>query len=953
MKIKDITNRADILIPKSSIMNWNRNILMRLIFFFTMISPSIMATSGSSASQSKANRFSNDSIKETLLYQTRPLRYLTEAISSVDGAEMENIAGSNRFNMLAGRLTGLAVVQETGMPGIESGSVYLRGVNSFHRNGITYIVDGFQTSDIRMLDPYDIKSITVLKDAAATVLYGLKSTSGVIVVETRKGEKGKLKVGYNTGTALQTPLKLPKFVNSYDYAVLYNEAMLNDNPNAMVFFPEEDIQGYKDNKSPYEYPNVNWVDLMLKNNTVLTRHNVNFSGGSETVRYYLAGSYFHNTGVFNTDQRVNTYSTNTEVDVFNLHGNVDVNVNKNLSLSADIKSKKDTRNMPGGFASNYDESMLSVIYGTPAYAFQPLNYLGKLMGTQNYTNNPYGHLNYRGFTSLETNYISSTIQFSYKLDRLLQGLYVFGNIGFNSYAQIYTSRTKTYAVHRTNAAMSGWFISGLDSEISNSGGYNAMNRDYNQLIGLNYTKESALDYFNALLLVDRQQTKEYRYTSLTDNYQGLKGKFSYRHLNRYLLDLSFSYSGSNRFPTTSRYGFFPVAAAGWILSEEDFLKSDHLNFLKLRGSFGQTGNTINPYYEYLPAFGTASGAFFGTTPTQSTGISEARILNTTITWERTLKSNLGIDFGLFGNKLSGTLDLFDEKNRNILVANAVSVMYGDDFYNPVGKMNNRGFEVDLRWNDKAGDFTYFVGFNYSFARNTIVFQDEQDQAYPWMYRTGHPYGTRFGYVFDRYFVEEDDFNALPDHSFLGTVQPGDLKYKDLNGDNVIDESDVQNIGKPAIPEIVYGIQAGFSWKNIDFTILFQGLGNIDTYQSTAGLHWAMYNGRGNATEEHLNRWQPGSGQNASYPRLSFTTTNNYATSSYWVKDASFLRLKHLELGYNFASTVLQSAGISKARLFVNGSNLLTWSAITAFDPESTDTRYPITRAVSVGLNINF
>lgn len=892
-------------------------------------------------------------VTETLLYGKLKNKLTTESISSVSGDEVENAPGSNRFNMLAGRLTGFANIQQTGMPGSETSSVYLRGIHSFQRNDITYIVDGFQTTDVRMLDPFDIEQITVLKDAAATAMYGLKSTNGLVLITTKKGKTGKLKLNYNTSTSFQAPTRLPRFLSSFDYASLYNEATLNDNPNASVPYSPEDLEGYKTNKSPYEYPNVDWVNMLLNDYSLLTRHNLSLSGGSETVRYYLSGSYFHNNGVFNVNKNVNTYNTNSEVNVFNMHGNVDVNVNKYLSIEVDIKSKKDNRNMPGNFSSTFDANLLSSIYGTPSNAYQPLTYEGKISGHANYSVNPYAELNYRGYSLLETNYISSTVQVRYKLDKLLQGLSVFGNIGFNSYSQIYTNRTKSYATHRMNSSFTGWQISGNDTEISTTGGYNSMHRDFSQLIGIDYIKQVEKNNFNALLLVDRQQNKEYIYTSLTDNYQGIKGRFNYSYDEKYLFNLSFAYSGSNRFPTYKRYGLFPALSAGWIISEEDFFnKGENNTFLKVRASYGKTGNTINPYYEYLPAFGNASGAYFGTTPTQSSGISEARIVNTSITWESALKSNLGVDFSFLKNRLNGSVDVFNEDNKNILVKNAVSVMYGDDFYNPVGKMNNKGFEFELGWNDKINDFNYFISFNYSQAKNTIVFQDEELRAYSWMYETGNPYGTRFGYVFDRYFVEDDDFATLPDQSFLGTVQPGDLKYKDLNNDNVIDENDVTVIGKPMIPEITYGMNVGFAWKNLDFSAFFQGVANLDTYNS-GGIFWAFYGGAGNATYEHLGRWTPGSGQNASYPRLSLNTTNNYVTSSYWVKDASFLRLKQLEIGYNLNNAFLRKQGITKTRFFVNGYNLLTWSAIKAYDPESTVTRYPNVRSISVGLNLSF
>jgi TonB-linked SusC/RagA family outer membrane protein len=909
-----------------------------------------------------AQGFQTDSLQTEvrLLYESRLPRYVTGSVSHISGDEVENIPGANRLNVLNGWLSGLMLHAIDGLPGWENSTLRIRGVHTFASNNRNpmVLIDG-KVDDYAMLDPFDIESVTVLKDAAATAMYGLLGTNGILLIHTKKGKEGRIKVNFNTVTSLSQPTRMPEYLDAYNYALLYNEAQLNDDPNATVRYNNEALEGYRTGNNPYRYPNVDWTKEFLKDSYVVTRNNINVSGGGNTARYYVSANYLYNSGVFNVDEDLNTYNTNTTIKVMNAHGNVQVNVGKRLQVDADIRAKRDIRNAPGGYSTGYGETLINRMFATPFNAYPIKNADGSVAGTQDYRDNLYGLLNLRGYSIWERSSISSFTKLSYNLNDWIKGLRIEAYGGFNSYTDYHTNRTKNFAVYQLNADGETYTQIGLDSEIGQGGGYDNLYRNFDHGISLHYDRDYGLHHVGALLMYNRQQLMNgISATMATRNYQGPKGAFSYRYRNTYLLDLSFAYQGNEMFPPDNRYGFFPAAAAGWILTNESFMNNvKWLDFLKIRGSYGLTGNTIGSdvYFAWLSNYATTgSNYFFGNNASAKTGYYQSQVANPAVTWEKCLKTNIGIDMALFGNRLNASFDYFRENNRDILVSNSITAMYGATLYMPTGKFENKGYEVEASWNDRIGEFGYHLGLNLSKFSNRIVFQDEQYREYPWMYRTGKELGTRFGYTFERFFTENDDMSQLPDQSLLGSQRPGDLKYKDLNNDNVINDSDFGPIGKPKMPEINYGITTGFSYKGLSLSVMFHGTKNGTSYWS-GPTYWEFYNKTGNVLKHHLDRWQPGSGQSAGYPRLTLSNTNNTQTSSYWVKDNSFLRLQFVELGYTLPQDISKKAGMSKTRIFVNANNLYCWDKMGIIDPEMIDggLDYPIQRTISIGLNIGF
>ncbi len=892
-----------------------------------------------------------------LLYDSKNMRYVTSSVSHLDGNSIKNVPVSNIFNTLSGRITGIAQTNISGVPGYESSTQLVRGYHTFGNRRSPLILVNGRPEDSRAIDPYDIESVTVLKDAAATALYGLQAANGIILVTTKSAKEGKTTIDFNTETSFSKIGRVPKYLNSFNYAILYNEALLNDDPSASLRYNQETLDAYKDGTDPYRYPNVNWTEEFLRDNTIQTRNNLSVSGGNQNTKFYVSANYYHANGLYNVVEDLNTYSTNYSVNSLNLTGNLKTKIGNNLHVNADIRAKRDKKNAPvvGLSDHSFATSINTTLYSTPFNAHPILNEDGSIAGTSDYQNNPYGRLNGSGYTMVESFSLSTFVDAVYDLDVITKGLKIKGLIGFNNYNDYRTYRTKQFAVYQLNPADGSYEQIGQDTQTGNSGDYDYNYRNFQHYLSMLYSREFNDHSIDAFLMYERIQRDNLLSSDLYNNYQGPKGKFSYRYKDTYLLDLAFSYQGSEQFPDNKRYGLFPAVSAGWIISNENFLKdSNFINFLKLRGSYGITGNMPEVYFGYYPAYAGGTGYMFGVNPATKAGYTESKVANPLLTWEKNHVTNAGIDLTLLNNRLYITMDYFSEKNNDILIQNAISAMYGATLYTPEGKFKNRGYELSVGWNDKINDFDYYVNFNLSQAKNEIVYQDEILREHDWMYRTGLPYSTRFGYVFDRFFTEDDDIAALPDQSSLGRQQPGDLKYKDLNDDGVIDQYDITSIGDAKMPDIYYGLSLGVKYNSFDLNAFFEGTKGSTTYNS-GYTYWDFYNRIGNVLEHHINRWTPGSGQTAGYPRLTLSNNNNYVTSSYWVQDNSFFRLKYLEVGYTLPESISRKVGMSKCRIFLNGNYVYTWDNVKFKDPDGPDNAldYPLRPSLSVGLNLSF
>lgn len=897
-----------------------------------------------------------------LLNQVKKSVEISEAVSVINGGKMENLPGTNRLNLLSGRLPGLLVMPTDGQPGWENNLISIRGRSIFGTmiSEPVILLDGHE-ADLSQLDAYDIESITVLKDAAATAMYGLRSANGIILVNTKRGEKGKVKVSLNSQTAVLMPQSFPTMLDAASYAELYNEARQND--GLSPFYSGADIDAFRSGSDPVGHPNNDYFNDYFSKSSVQTRNNLNLSGGDDFAGYHVSLGHTSNSGLLKTNDAENKYNTNTSYETFNLHANADIKVNDRLTVFADIKAKKEKRTLPGAYNSEGVSGIISDVLGTPSNAYPVFFAPDSLGGTSDYRNNIYGQLNRSGYSFWERYFLAGSVDFKYDLGSS-KGLSLIGSAGYNNFGNHIINRSKSFAVYQAQTTGEGSTVVnkiGDDTTMKNESTKSNMTRFYHAELGFSLDRTFENASLSAKLLAESRMTE--RDIPRTPQWKrGLKGRLDYSLQSRYLFGFAFAYQGSEQFPKEDRYGFFPAVSLGWVMSNEKFLShAAFVDYLKIRASAGITGMDFDSFYsdayfDYIDQFAQGNTYPFGTSlGNKAPGFTELADANDLMTWAKSKKLNVGIDAGLAGNKLALTADWFMERTDDILVGGTPGII-GTGYLYPQGVVENKGVEGVLTWRQRAGDkLEFFVSANATYAKNKIVRQNEEAREYEWQYRTGHEIDARFGYQFDGFFTENDDVSDYPDQSTIGAVIPGSLRYKDLNDDDMIDERDETYLGNGEFPELWYGLAGGLVCGGFDFTFQFSGVANR-TIQYGGDLAYAFRNGKGSANDWHLERWQPGDGQNAAYPSVSLSKfQNNTAPGSFWIHDAGFLRLQSVELGYSLPPRTTAKVGLQKVRLFVSGNNLLTWSGIKWTDPAGSGngTNYPVARMFSGGLNLTF
>jgi len=900
-----------------------------------------------------------------LLYTRQKQTFVTEAASSISGDVVNNLPGVNRNNVLGGRLSGLIVQQSNGEPGLESSSLYIRGLRTLGgaRQTPYLLVDGYWRNDGSYVNPHDIESITVLKDAASASMYGLRGSNGVVLITTKRGKEEPVKVSLDAKYGVQTPTRIPKYLGSYDHAYLYNEALRN--AGQAEKYDATALDAYQTGIDPYTYPNVDWGNEFLKKNSAQQDYNLSIRGGNKSVRYYASAGYVNNTGLYNTDESANSYDTNADYDLYRLRSNIDVQVSSKLQISMEIGVRQEKQNSPGLY-SNSASRIFNVLYQLPPNIFPIFNADSSLAGNSQYTNNPYGLLNYSGYSIYNVRNTDAAFKAKLDMGEWIKGLSASGAISFDSYFEQTINRNKGFVVYEGSILNERGVKNPATQQNGSSVGDNQ--RIFDMKFGFDYERTFGIHDVKATLFAN-QVSYAGDGSVMPHYYQGIMGRANYAFNNRYLAQLSFGYQGSEQISDKQRYVLFPAVSFGWIISEESFMKENatFVSFLKLRASHGLTGNDSNiGYFQKLYFFEKSGSYLIGDNLTSFAGYREGALGNMDITAEKTRKTDIGIDGTFFKNHLSFSADLFFEKTTGIIVdLNTIPRMLGTTNI-PTGNagiVENKGFEVQLGYNNSIGDFWYAASGNFSFARNKIIDMQEQDYPFPFNYRTGYPIGSQFGLQSIGYFGDESEIINSPVQTY-GNVRPGDLKYKDLTNDNKIDIDDIAYIGKSWLPEMVYGVTFDFGFKGFDFSALIQGVGNVEKKLSGAAF-WEFYpNGLGKVMEHHMDRWAyyPELGidtrATAKFPRLSLegdNTNNKAPNSDFWLKDASYLRFKSAELGYTFPESVIKHLQISKLRIFASGYNLFTFDKIKVIDPESPGDgiSYPIQHIVNMGITVQF
>lgn len=914
-------------------------------------------------------------------YGTQKKETLTGAVDAVGTKELVKSSNLSVGNVLAGQLTGVSTIQYSGQPGAEDPQIFLRGISSLStgRSAPLVLVDGVERS-FNQIDPHEIESISVLKDASSTAVYGVRGANGVILITTRRGQEGPPKISFSTTVGLQTPTTIPKFVNSLTHARLYNQAQLTDDPGANLRFTPEAIHSFKTGENPIVYPNTDFLDLILKKNSFISENNVNVSGGNKTARYFVSLGYSRQDGMFKTFGESSLF--NYGFDKYNYRANVDLDLTKTTTFSFNLGGRSEVRDEP-----LRDEPQFSIWRNI--YFVQPFAGIGIVNGKHIQRDSRYisgevrdalnGYWG-RGYQNEVKNVLNIDLKVNQELNFITKGLSIRGKFSYNSsymHGRVRSTSRPTYIAD---------FRGDVDPQaprtdstvvFQKSGSVGSLS--YSEIFGgtRNWYLESALSYertfdihhFTGLLLYN--ESKLFYRSSFSDiprGYVGLVGRIAYDYDTKYLIEFDAGYNGSENFAKGKRFGFFPAISAGWILTREPFMKDQNFfDYIKIRASYGVVGNDISgDRFLYLPDSWIArSGGYnFGINVPQSLpGAAEGQIGNPDVSWEKSKKLDIGLEFNVIDSKLSFVGDYFSEKRSDILTKRQ-TVPFIIDLNLPVlnlGRVNNHGYELKLTWKDETGDFKYKISPNVTFSKNEIIEMDEVPQNYNYLYRTGHKVNQPFGYVWDGFWSEEEikHFADYPDAGYK--AKPGDMRYKDLNGDGVIDQEDVMAIGYPDYPAYVFGLNTEFQFKNIFLTMQWTAAKDVSrmlagSFRRPFGPTLAF-----GLLDYFTNSWTPENAETATFPRITFTGADfNVRNSDFWLKDASYLRLKTAELGYSFNvyNNFLGRLGVAEFSISLKGYNLLTLSKLSKLhiDPESVPTeaaQYPIMKIYNLGINLRF
>ncbi len=885
----------------------------------------------------------------------------TGSLASVSTKELKQSPVANVTNALAGRLPGLITMQRSGEPGYDNADLLIRGRATFNSVSPLITIDGVQKdySAINLLDVNEIENITILKDASATALYGVKGANGVVIITTRRGKLGAPGIQISSQYAVQTPTRLPQILGSYDYATLANEAYRNDNPDGILIpYNEIALEAYRTGINPLKYPDVNWMDEALKN-SLLSQTNFNISGGSPQTKYFVNIGYTNQDGIYKSEKQPK-YDPNISFKRYNFRSNIDIDFNKDFSLSLNLFGAIENGRYPRASASQLFDMLQKV---TPnAY---PVKYPTGFYAQTPALLNPFYWLNTQGYYQNFNSSLSGMLSASHKLDFILKGLSIKGNYSFDGYFRNRFGRTRSERSAYYNgfgdfSDLASYTYIGEDLPLSAPSSSFGQNRDVWMDMSLNYAGAFSKHFVTGLLLANRTQKViggQIPYVS-----QGLVTRITYNFDNRYFAEFNAGYNGTDNFAEKNRYGFFPALSAGWIISQEKFLKNNKvLSFLKLRGSYGLTGNDqLNGRrWLFISEYNDQSGYNFGDPLIWMSGVGEGAMSNPDISWEIGRKANVGVEIKMWNGLFELNVDLFKEKRDNILITrgsvpSTIGIPAGNLAPVNFGEVSNTGYEIELNHRKRVGQVNYFIRANMSLAKNKIVFMDEEPKPYPYLMLTGHSLGQFFGLQADGFFSNKEE---IENHAKqFGQVIPGDIRYRDLNDDQVIDDNDAGPIGKTNVPEKFYGINLGMSWKGFDLSCLFQGASGSNVMLSDQAAY-EFVEGK-NVLRHHLNRWTPETAASASYPVLHYGyNNNNHRPTSFFLKDASYIRLKNAEIGYTFRKLKLtKTKQFNSLRIYTNGMNLFTWDKIGgSYDPETrsgSGNNYPQQKVYNFGLSVN-
>ena len=879
---------------------------------------------------------------------------VTGAISVATNDALSHKNSIKPSNQLFGTIPGLQVLQNAGTVWENGATMYIRGLGTTSSKTPLILVDGFERS-IDELSSEEIESVSVLKDAVATALYGIRGANGVVLVKTKRGTMGAPRINFSYEFNMATPKYLPDFVDGYTYANALNEAMKNDGLDPR--YSSAELDAFKNQTYPSVYPNVDWMDESLRNMSY--GDNVNFSaqGGGKFVRYYTMLNFLDNRGILKPTEETDGYSTQFKYSRLNIRTNLDITVTPTTTVQLNLLGNFSEHNRPGESTGN----IFSALYQVPSGAFPVKTDRGIYGGTTTYSNNPVGLIAGRGYARSQTRAMYADMHLKQDLSAILPGWSAGFKVGIDNTASYWDNNTKNFGYEAATIDLTtgekGYTTLRNEGTLSFSKSVGSVTTHFNLEAYTNYMKQWNKHNLNATLLysMDKKNSKD---QNTGRAFMDIVGSVHYAYDNRYLLDFTMSGSASSILDPDKRWGIFPAVGAGWVLSEEDFMKNDWLNLLKVRASYGISGRADYGVNLFQDIYGSGNSYYFWTTnPSSSSGMKFTQLGIDNMTYEKSHKLNVGIDFRAW-NKLSLTLDAFYDHRTDILVAGsgAISQTFGMSVPSiNDGVVDNKGVEVALNWDDKLGDFSYHLGGQFTFARNEIINQNEEYRPYDYLKRTGRPIGQIYGYEVVGIYQSQEEIDNREVKQYLGSVRPGDLMFKDQNGDNRVDSYDQVPLGyNSTCPEIYYSFDLGAEYKGFGVYALFQGVGNYSQILNTPSLYRPIVSNNTISTYYWENRWSE-TNPTGTLPRLTYSgSDNNYSTNSMWVADASYLKLRTLEVYYNFPSRLLKKTGfLGGAKLFARAHDSFSIDNLDLRDPESIGAEHPTMTQYTFGFNLSF
>ena len=828
------------------------------------------------------------------------------------------------------------------------------------------IVDGVER-DLYSIDPEAIESVTIQKDALSNMFLGMRSSRGALIITTKNPDaKGGFHLSLTGKFGISSALKSgPNPLSAYQYAYLLNEALLNDGKSPLYTY--DDFEAYRNGTSPYLHPDVNWKDAIMNNSTTSQAYNLNVTGGGRVAQYFVSLGYYSENGLFKTSD-ANSYNTNFKYNRYLITSKVNINVTDEFKVSMSLMGRIEEGNQPGGISGTGYSDLLSNVWQTPNNAYPVLNPNGTYGGNASYTQNLYAQTTGSGYISSNTRDVVGTINLKYDFDKLVRGLSVGATGNISSQVRNAIVRTKQAQVFQYSITQQGNEAYDKYGDVSSQTNSYRSVSTYQYMYGKMYVdweRQFGMHGVKASLWGDtRTILNNYDLPMIPSN---IGQKVEYNYDNKYFAQAAVTESYYNRYDNGRRWGTFWAVGLGWDISKEKFMEASKIDQLKLRATYGHTGNGIDNagYFSYLKRYNEDGGFWYSNGTSMSNGGSVSEIsplANTLLTWEKGRKVNVGLDLTLLKNRLTLSADYYNDYYYDILQSRGKSIQLLGIAYpaENIGKTRYYGLETQLSWQDHIGKVNYYISANWSMEQNKRLFMDEQYVPYDYLKMTGQPTGAIYGLVATGFLTAKDIADGYPVMNSFNNIQAGDVKYKDMNGDGEINEFDRTVIGGDK-PTCYFGIDLGFEWKGLEVTAFIQGAYNRDLYNSDRTLlegFQVIGQSYGQAYTNLLNRWTPETAETATYPRLTaggnmYNYGNNW-NSSLFVQNGNYIRLKNATVSYKLPENFCRNyLGGLRVKIFVQGQNLLTWSRTRLQDPEVTFTSYPLQRTITTGINLNF